>query len=89
MKKQKITITQENGVITISRNNEVESMYHIDKVVERIKSDKLSTIGLANMIAEIMHDCLNCKSASSTLKDLNEKGQYFGTYFENIDHFTD
>jgi hypothetical protein len=89
MKKQKITITQEDGVITISRNNEVESLYHIDKVVERIKSDEMSTIGLANMIAEIMHDCLNCKSATAALKDLNEKDQYFGTYFENIDSFTD
>lgn len=89
MKKQKIEITQKDGVVKISRNGTVEKIYYIERVVDRIKTEKMTTIGLANMIAEIMHDCLNCKSAVSTLKDLNESDQYFGTYFENIDYFTD
>lgn len=87
--KQKIEITQKDGVITISRNNEVESIYHIDKVFNRVQKGEMTPIGLANMIAEIMHDCLNCKKAVSKLKDLNESDQYLGTYFENIDYFTD
>lgn len=89
MKKNKIGIVQKDGVITISRNNEVETRYQLDKVVSSIQSGEMTSIGLANMIAEIMHDCLNCKSAAASLKDLNETDQYNGTYFESIDSFTD
>lgn len=89
MKTNKISITQKDGKIKISRNGEIESIYHIDKTAERIKEGKMTDITLANMIAEIMHDCLNCKTASATLKDENEKDQYCGTYFEGIDHLTE
>ena len=89
MKKQKIEITQKDGKITISRNGEVEAIYHIDKMIDRIKKGDTTPIELANTIAEIMHDCLNCKTAASKLKDLNETDAYFGTYFEGIDCFTD
>lgn len=85
MKENKISITQKDGKIEISRNGELESRYHFDATVERIKEGKINAVALANMIAEIMCDCLNCKTASAALKDLNEMEQYRGTYFENID----
>ena len=85
MKKAKIEIIQKDGVITISRNGEVETRYNMDRAVELIASGKMTSVGLANMIAEIMYDCLNCKSATASLKDLNETDAYQGTYFETID----
>ena len=85
MKKAKIEITQKDGVITISRNGEVETRYNMDRTIELIESGKMTSVGLANMIAEIMYDCLNCKSATASLKDLNETDAYQGTYFETID----
>ena len=85
----KINITQQDGFIKISRNEEYEQGYDLNKVVERIKDDKMSAIGLANWIAEMLNDSLNCKSATATLKDLNDTASYRGTYFENIDQFTD
>ena len=85
MKKQKIEITQENGVIEIYRNGELEHRFLLGVVIERIKQDKISEIALANWMAEMLCDCLNCKSASATLKDLNDTEQYSGTYFEQID----
>ena len=89
MKKQKIEITQKDGVINIARNSEVEKTIDLNRAIKNIKDEFMDEIGLANMIAEIIHDCLNCKSAVASLKDLNDKRQYFGTYFENIDYFTD
>ena len=86
---QGIKITQKDGVISIIRLGEVEATYHINKIAERIKDEKMSSIALANMIAEIMHDCLNCKKAIATLEDLNDTKSYRGTYFEDIDCFTD
>ena len=83
MKKNSIKITQENGVVKIYRNGEYEKGYDFNRLGE------FSPVGLANMVAEIINDCLNCKSATSTLHDLNDTRSYFGTYFENIDHFTD
>ena len=59
------------------------------KYIERIKEGKVSPEGMANYIAEVIHDCLNCKTASSKLTDLDDLEQYFGTYFENIDQFVD
>ena len=85
MKKQKITIEQEDGNISIYRNGEFEQSYDLARYVERIKEGEVDAIAVANFIAEIMNDALNCKSASSALHDLNEKKAYFGTYFESID----
>ena len=90
MKKQKIEITQENGTIKVYRNGTYETGYDINYIVKLIREreDVQATgINLANMIAEIMNDCLNCKSASSSLKDLNDKKAYQGTYFESIDFY--
>ena len=89
MKKQKIEITQQDGTIGIYRSGELEAYYHIDDIAERIKEGKMSAVALANMIAEIMHDCLNCKTATATLKDLNDTKSYRGTFFESIDFLTD
>ena len=83
MKKNKIKITQENGIVRIYRNGEYEKGYDFNRC------SNLTPIALGNMIAEIINDCLNCKSATSTLHDLNDTMSYQGTYFENIDHFTD
>jgi hypothetical protein len=88
-KTQGIKITQKDGIINIIRLDEVEAIYRINDVVERIKDGKMSSTALANMIAEIMHDCLNCKKAVATLEDLNDTKSYRGTYFEDIDQFTD
>ena len=83
MKKNKIKITQENGIVRIYRNGEYEKGYDFNQAKE------LTPVGLANMIAEIINDCLNCKSVSSSVQDLNDTKSYYGTYFENIDRFTD
>ena len=88
-KENKINITQQDGFIKIIRNGEYEQGYDFNKVLERIKDDKMSAVGLANWIAEMLNDSLNCKSATATLNDLNDTASYRGTYFENIDQFTD
>ena len=89
MKENKIKITQEDGIISIYRNEELEQSYDLVYCVERIKEGKIDAIGLANFVAEIMNDALNCKTATSTLHDLNDRKLYFGTYFEEIDHLED
>lgn len=86
-KVNKIDITQQGGVIKISRNGEPEWAWHGDKYMERIKEGKISPESMANFIAELINDCLNCKTASSALHDLDELGQYSNdTYFSSIDH---
>lgn len=88
-KAQGIKITQKDGVIGIYRLGELEACYHIDETVQAVKDGEMSAVALANMIAEIMYDCLNCKKAIATLEDLNDTKSYRGTYFEDIDCFTD
>lgn len=86
MKKQnKIKITQENGFIKIYRNDEYEQGYDLNWTVDAIKEGKMSNVSLANWIAEIINDSLNCKTASSMVQDLNDTRSYRGTYFESID----
>ena len=89
MNKQKIKITQKDGVISIHRLGEVECSYRVYETVEKIQTGQMSAVELANMIAEIMCDCLNCKKAVATVEDLNDTKSYRGTYFEDIDAFTD
>lgn len=88
-KVNKISITQQGGKISIYRNDELEKVYHMDKYMERIKEGKVTASGFGNFLAEIINDCLNCKTASSRLSDLDDLKQYYGTYFENIDQFAD
>ncbi len=88
-KTQGIKITQKDGVIGIYRLGELEACYHIDETVKAIQDSEMSAVALANMIAEIMYDCLNCKKAVASLEDLNDTKSYRGTYFEDIDQFTD
>lgn len=88
-KVNKITINQKDGQIEIYRNDELEKSYDMVMYAERIKSGRVTAIGLANFLAEVINDCLNCKTASSSLHDLNDMEQYYGTYFENIDSFKD
>ena len=87
-KVNKIQITQENGMIKIFRNGEgPEWSMNVTKYMERIKDGKVTSQGMANFIAEVINDCLNCKTASSALTDLDELGQYStNTYFGDIDY---
>ena len=88
-KVNKIDITQENGMIKISRNGEgPEWSMDVNRYIERIKEGKVTPQSMANFLAEVINDCLNCKTASSALTDLDELGQYStNTYFGDIDHF--
>lgn len=85
-KVNKISITQQGGKIRIYRNDELEKVFHLDEYMERIKEGKVTASGFGNFLAEIINDCLNCKTASSSLSDLDDLEQYYGTYFENIDY---
>ncbi len=91
MKTNKIDIIQENGLLQLIRNGELEKTYEFNRVLRLFKEEKIDAVWLANFVAEIMHGCLNCKSASAKLKDLNERHQYSSdpTYFEMIDQFDD
>lgn len=88
-KVNKITINQKDGHIQVFRNDELEWQCDLVKYAERIAQGRVTPIGFANYFAEVIHDCLNCKTASATLHDLNDMEQYQGTYFENIDYFED
>lgn len=91
MKQHKLHITQKDGIIEILRNGEVDYIYDCNRLINRIKEEKMDSIGLANHLAEIIYGCLNCKTATCRLTDLNERNQYSdeGTYFEFIDTFED
>ncbi|MBQ2972393.1 MAG: hypothetical protein IJD68_07580 [Ruminococcus sp.] len=91
MKTNKIDIIQESGLLQILRNGELEKSYGFNRIVKLIKEEKIDAVWLANFVAEIMHGCLNCKSASAKLKDLNGRCQFSPdpTYFEMIDQFDD
>jgi hypothetical protein len=84
----KIEITQQGGIITINRNGEgPEWRMDANRYMDRIKEGKVTPEGMANYIAEIINDCLNCKTASAKLDDLDELGQYSDcTYFSSIDY---
>ena len=88
-KTNKMNITQKDGVVEIFRNGELEQIYDFNRWISSITSGTLSNIGLANMVAEIINDCLNCKSTTSALKDLNDKKAYRGTYFDYLDYIQD
>ena len=80
-----IIINQEDGLITVIRDGEEEYRIDINGTLSRIRGGDVSNIVVANWIAEMLHDCLNCKTVSCELHDLNDTRSYFGTYFEWID----
>lgn len=88
-KVNKIDITQQGGIIKISRNGEgPEWTMDVARYMQRIKEGKVTPESMANFIAEIINDCLNCKTASAALSDLDELGQYADdTYFSCIDYY--
>ncbi len=92
MAKQKtrhINIEQKDGTIRCYVNGELEYTYDGNFIVERVKEGYMNGINVANLIAEIMHDCLNCKTATAELHDLNEAGNYHDyTYFSSFDYAT-
>ena len=80
--KIELEITQENGFIRIYRNGEYEQGYDFNR--------DCSPIATANMVAEIIYDCLNCKNVKpKSLKDLNDSHAYRGSYFEGLDFYAD
>ena len=86
-KLKKLDITQQGGVIKITRDGEPEWTWYGDRYMERIKEGKISAESMANFIAEIINDCLNCKTVSAALSDLDELGQYSNdTYFGSLDY---
>ena len=86
---KKIIIEQKDGKITVYRNDEIDWTYDCNRVVERIQDGRMSAIGLANNIAEIIHDSLNCQNVKSKLTDANGTGSYNGTYFEYLEYTND
>lgn len=90
MKKNQITIKQKDGYVEISRNGEAEQTYDWNRICRMIQEGKQSPISMANWFAEIVCDCLNCRSASNVLlHDLNDTMSYRGSYFEMIDVLED
>ena len=85
-KKQNIKITQEDGFVKIHRNGEYEQGYDLNRVVEKIKDGTMTNVSLANWMAELINDALNCTKVSSALTDLNDTKTYRGTYFEGLDY---
>ena len=88
-KQQAIKIAQQDGVVKIHRLGECEQSYNFNIVVDKVKSGEMTSVELANFVAELINDSLNCKTATSVLEDLNGCNQYRGTYFEDVDCFTD
>ena len=81
----RLKITQKDGVIDVIYNNCVEHRWDINKVFE----NNLTPVRLANMVAEIMADCLNQKRVIASVHDLNATLSYNGTYFEFLDYRAD
>lgn len=86
MLRQKINITQQDGKITVSDHNGVVAIYDMKRVIEGIENGNIDDVYLANMVAEIMHDCLNADRMSCKLHDCNDRCQYSssGTAIEGI-----
>lgn len=86
MLRQKINIMQQDGKITVSDHNGVVTIYDMNKVIEGIENGNIDDVYLANMVAEIMHDCLNADRMSCKLHDYNDRHQYSssGTAIEGI-----
>lgn len=86
MLRQKINITQQDGKITVSDHNGVVTIYDMNRVIEGIENGNIDNVYLANMVAEIMHDCLNADRMSCQLHDCNDRHQYSssGTAIEGI-----
>lgn len=87
-KTRKIKLTQENGIISAHINDELEYTFDANFIIERVTEGHMDSIGLANIIAELIHDCLNCRTASASLHDANDTKSYRGTYFEWFDWHT-
>ena len=86
MLRQKINITQQDGKITVSDHNGVVTIYDMNRAIEEIKNGNIDNVYLANMVAEIMHDCFSADRISCNLHDCNDRHQYssYGTTIERI-----
>lgn len=81
----RLKITQKDGVIEVIYNNSVEHRWDINRVFE----NNITPVALANIVAEIMADCLNQKRVIASVHDLNATMSYNGTYFEFLDYRAD
>ena len=75
---KKLNIQQKDGVVYIYEGDELQT------TISLTRKDKMSEVALANMVAELIHDCLNCKNVKAELHDLNDTKSYYGTYFEYL-----
>ena len=76
----KVKITQKDGVVQVREKYSDDLLWTYDFN----QKEKPSAVALANMVAEVINDCLNCKKATSELHDLNDTKSYYGTSFEYI-----
>lgn len=77
MLKQKLNITQDNGKITVTKSDgNFVTAFDFNRLIEAVNNKEIDAIYIANMIAEIMHDCINLDRVSSHLHDTNERNQY-------------
>lgn len=81
MEKRQIEIIQKDGVIEIHRSGELEQSYDFNR--------KCSPVATANMVAEIIFDCLWCDCIPAELHDHNDTRSYIGSYFERLDQRID
>ena len=85
MATKKLDITQQGGIVVVSRNGEAEWRVDCARYIQRIKEGNVSPEDMANFIAETIHDCLNSKTVVATLTDLDELDQYHEeTYFSGL-----
>ncbi len=77
MLKQKLNITQDNGKITVTKSNgNFVTAFDFNRLIEAVNNKEVDAVYIANMIAEIMHDCINLDRVSCRLHDNNFRNQY-------------
>jgi len=88
-KTRKIVINQHNGFISCLVDGEPEYSFDANFIIERVNEGYMTGVSLGNIIAELIHDCLNCKTAKAELHDLNDTKSYSDcTYFSSFDYIT-
>lgn len=76
---KELRIEQKDGYVNVYENDELQVSYNFTK------HERMSHIALANIIAELLFDAVNCIDARVTnLHDCNDTHSYMGTYFESL-----
>lgn len=75
---KKLRIEQKDGYVKVYENDELQVSYNFTK------HERRSDIALANMIAELLYDTVNCKDVRVTnLYVCNDTRSYMGTYLSH------